>query len=84
MTYTDYIAEMKENPLRNWHPVDVNNALCDLADIPEERRLSVLDVLYDLQTIAGNEYNKDGYRALYEALVEMADRYERGDIEITA
>jgi len=84
MTYHDYTEEIKDNPCRNWHPTDINNALCDLADIPEDRRLDVLDILYDLQVIAGNKYNRDGYRAFYEALVELADRYERGDVEITA
>lgn len=84
MTYQNYTEEIKDNPYRNWHPTDINNALCDLADIPEERRLDVLNILYDLQCIANNKYNRDGYRAFYEALVELADRYERGDIEVTA
>ena len=84
MTYQDYTEEIKDNPYRNWHPTDINNALCDLADIPETDRLSILDVLYDLQVIAGNEYNRDGFRALYNALVTLSDKYDRGDIEITA
>ena len=84
MKYEDYMEEMNNRPQSAWHPTDINNALCDLADIPEERRLDVLNILYDLQCIANNKYNRDGYRAFYEALVELADRYERGDIEVTA
>lgn len=85
MTYQDYTEEKNNRPYGTWHPEALSTALVEITGVENAKyKRDLEDILYDLNTFANNEYNKDGYRALYDLLVEIADMYARGDIEITA
>ena len=89
MKHYEYMERVHNNPYRAGNPTDLAYFLAKLAglndpddDAQEQVRQDIEQELYRLEAWARNPYERDSMRTLYDTLVELADRYGRGELII--
>lgn len=71
------IEELKIYDDSNMIDVDnISKSIIELSELPDEISDQLTDALYEIQAIAQNEYNKDYWRVLYNALIRLSDNYD--------
>ena len=68
------IDDMKNFNDASWNSSeDIARKILELSNAPSESIGALRDAIYEIETIARNDYNKDYWRVLYNALDMIVD-----------